>query len=100
MTNFKKFSILFLLLEIIIIFISNIFYFQYVANSSEKIYQVDINRLVKQLEKDPNSTKDLTEFPSVLKVSSYDSSQSYNNHYAVKKINNKLYAIEYRIRDR
>ncbi|MFI3887783.1 sensor histidine kinase [Streptococcus parauberis] len=100
MTNFKKFSILFLLFEIIIIFISNIFYFQYVANSSEKIYQVDINRLVKQLEKDPNSTKDLTEFPSVLKVSSYDSSQSYNNHYAVKKINNKLYAIEYRIRDR
>ena len=69
-----------------------------------RVYRVEAERIVRQLEADPAlradpSSVDLSSYSLIKRVSFFDASELINNDYVVESVEGKLYRIEYVVKD-
>ena len=97
MSKFRRNSIIFLILEIVLIAIFNVIYFVSRPTGDDRPYRVDINRIETKM--NAGETVNADDYKSVIKIVHYDDSYQTNNDYAVINVNGELYSIEYKIED-
>ena len=97
MSKFRRNSIIFLILEIVLIAIFNVVYFVSRPTGDDRPYRVDINRIETAM--NAGETVNTDDYKSVIKIVHYDNSYQTNNDYAVINVNGELYSIEYKIED-
>ena len=97
MSKFRRNSIIFLILEIVLIAIFNVVYFVSRPTGDDRPYRVDINRIETAM--NAGETVNADDYKSVIKIVHYDDSYQTNNDYAVINVNGELYSIEYKIED-
>ena len=95
MSKFRRNSIIFLILEAILIAAFNIFYFVSKPTGEDRQYRVDINRIEMALK--AGETVNADDYKSVIKIVHYDDTYKTNNDYAVINVNGELYSIEYKV---
>ena len=69
-----------------------------------RVYRVEAERVVRQLEADPSlradpSSVDLSQYTLIKRVSIFDASEVINNDYVVESVDGTLYRIEYVVKD-
>lgn len=84
------------------IIIFNIFYFYQSSNNSERLYNVEIKRVARDIQSrnltaEEIDSIDLTEYKTILRVHEFVADEVCNNDYVVEEICGKLYRIEYRV---
>ena len=104
MNRFKKASTLIIIAEIIIIFVLNAIYL-YGIRKSGRYHRVEAERLVRILEEDPAKRAnpesiDLTQFDTLVRVSTFDGTEVCNNEYLVEEVDGSLFRIEYKIKEK
>ena len=97
MSKFRRNSIIFLILETVLIAIFNVVYFVSRPTGDDRPYRVDINRIETKM--NAGETVNADDYKSVIKIVHYDDSYQTNNDYAVINVNGELYSIEYKIED-
>lgn len=102
MSRYKKFVILILIAEILLILLCNVCYIKQHANAADRLYRVEAKRVVTQITEQNMTAKeiaamDLSAYESIVCVSEFDAKEVCNNDYVVEEINGSLYRIEYRV---
>lgn len=95
MSKFRRNSIIVLIAELILIAVFNIVLFTNKVDNNNRQYRVDINRI--QLALDEGKEVNADDYPSIIKIVTYDENYKTNNDYAVITSNGKQYSIEYKI---
>ena len=95
MSKFRRNSIIFLILELILIAVFNVVYFTSKPTNDDRQYRVDINRIQQALE--AGETVNADDYKTVIKIVHYDNNYQTNNDYAVINVNGELYSIDYKI---
>lgn len=97
MNKYRRFVIIFLLLEICLIGICNLFVVQALKSKDENSYRVDVARCVQELETGiPLEQTRLTDYPTLTQVSIFDAQEVCNEEYRVEEVQGKLYRFCYR----
>ncbi|SNU07953.1 Signal transduction histidine kinase [Lachnospiraceae bacterium] len=104
MNRFKKASTLIIIAEIIIILVLNAIYLNGIRKSG-RYHRVEAERLVRILEEDPAKRAnpesiDLTQFDTLVRVSTFDGTEVCNNEYLVEEVDGSLFRIEYKIKEK
>lgn len=104
MNRFRKASTLIIIAEIIIILVLNAIYLNGIRKSG-RYYRVEAERLVRILESDPAKrvnpeSIDLTQFDTLIRVSTFDGTEVCNNEYLVEEVDGSLFRIEYKIKEK
>ena len=94
MSNFRRNSIIVLILQLLFIAVFNIVIFVNQPNDQDRQHRVDINRIQLALSEGKEVNPD--DYETVIKIVHYDSSYQTNNDYAVINVNGQLYSIEYK----
>ena len=95
MSKFRRNSIIVLIAELILTAVFNIVLFVNKADTNNRQYRVDINRI--QLALDEGKEVNADDYPSIIKIVTYDENYKTNNDYAVITSNGKQYSVEYKI---
>ncbi len=97
MNKYRRFVIIFLLLEICLIGICNLFVVQALKSKDENSYRVDVARCVQELETGiPLEQIRLSDYPTLTQVSIFDAQEVCNEEYRVEEVQGKLYRFCYR----
>ena len=96
MSNFRRNSIIVLILQLLFIAVFNIVIFVNQPNDQDRQHRVDINRIQLALSEGKEVNPD--DYETVIKIVHYDSSYQTNNDYAVINVNGQLYSIEYKVK--
>ena len=97
MNKYRRFVIIFLLLEICLIGICNLFVVQALKSKDEYSYRVDVARCVQELETGiPLEQIKLSDYPTLTRVSIFDAQEVCNEEYRVEEVQGKLYRFCYR----
>ncbi len=104
MNRFRKASTLIIIAEIIIILVLNAIYLNGIRKSG-RYHRVEAERLVRILEEDPAKrvnpeSIDLTQFDTLIRVSTFDGTEVCNNEYLVEEVDGSLFRIEYKIKEK
>lgn len=104
MNRFRKASTLIIIAEIIIILVLNAIYLNGIRKSG-RYHRVEAERLVRILEEDPAKRAnpesiDLTQFDTLIRVSTFDGTEVCNNEYLVEEVDGSLFRIEYKIKEK
>lgn len=104
MNRFRKASTLIIIAEIIIILVLNAIYLNGIRKSG-RYHRVEAERLVRILESDPAKrvnpeSIDLTQFDTLIRVSTFDGTEVCNNEYLVEEVDGSLFRIEYKIKEK
>ena len=104
MNRFRKASTLIIIAEIIIILVLNAIYLNGIRKSG-RYHRVEAERLVRILEEDPAKrvnpeSIDLTQFDTLIRVSTFDGTEVCNNEYIVEEVDGSLFRIEYKIKEK
>ncbi|MBR3645719.1 MAG: HAMP domain-containing histidine kinase [Lachnospiraceae bacterium] len=96
MNRYKRFAAAFIMAEILIILISNAYFLKFKNTGYERIYKVDINRIVSQM-KTGKDIRDinLDEYKYVVSVEKFEPQKNVKYDYTVEEINGVLYRFEY-----
>ncbi|MBQ8597171.1 MAG: HAMP domain-containing histidine kinase [Lachnospiraceae bacterium] len=123
MSKYKNFAFLIIFLEVLLLLLCNGFYFLENRDSAGRLYRVEANRVVLQLQEqlEDGSVEwgntenqsmidsgfgefkmseilaaiDLSEYESIVRVSEFHAEEVCNNDYIVEEIGGRLYRIEY-----
>ncbi len=96
MNKFRRYAVMFLVLELGIILLGNTYLvFQNNNGVKDKLYKVEASRLILELNKMELSAVDMKKYPHLIRVGEYDSQEICNHEYQVEEVNGKLYRIEY-----
>lgn len=96
MNNYKKFSILFLIFELMLVVVANIYIIRYNENRLDKQYKVEIHRIVNEVNSGQElSSIDMDEYKSILSVEKYNPEEKVKNEYLIEEIDGKLYRFGY-----
>ena len=100
MNKFKIFVILTVIAEILLIVSVNGLYLYQNNNSDGRIYLVEAERLIKEIEAQKAETSEieamnLNKYETILKIREFFPGESCTNDYLVEEIDGKLYRIEY-----
>jgi signal transduction histidine kinase len=101
MSSYKRVVLILIIIEALIILIFNLIFGE-TASSENRYYRVDAERVVRELEADPElrrspESMDLAAYSSILRVSRFDADEVCNNDYVVEKVEGTEYRIEYRV---
>jgi len=97
LNKYRRFVIIFLLLEICLIGICNLFVVQALKSKDEYSYRVDVARCVQELETGiPLEQIKLSDYPTLTRVSIFDAQEVCNEEYRVEEVQGKLYRFCYR----
>ena len=96
LNRYKRFAAAFIMAEILIILISNAYFLKFKNTGYERIYKVDINRIVSQM-KTGKDIRDinLDEYKYVVSVEKFEPQKNVKYDYTVEEINGVLYRFEY-----
>ena len=95
MKKYNIFVSFIVILEILVILITN---FVYVNNSKKNIerkYRVESKRIAEEIESDGAQNLDISKYDSILNVSVFDENEYCKNDYLIESVNGILYRIEY-----
>lgn len=96
MNNYRKFSILFLIFELVLVVVANIYIIRYNENRLDKQYKVEIHRIVNEVNSGQElSSIDMDEYKSILSVEKYNPEEKVKNEYLIEEIDGKLYRFGY-----
>ena len=96
MNNYKKFSILFLIFELMLVVVANIYIVRYNENSLDKQYKVEVQRIINEVNAGQElSSIDMDEYKSILSVEKYNPEEKVKNEYLIEEIDGKLYRFGY-----
>lgn len=96
MNNYKKFSILFLIFELMLVVVANIYIVRYNENSLDKQYKVEVQRIINEVNAGQElGSIDIDEYKSIISVKKYNPEEKVQNEYLVKEIDGQLYRFEY-----
>ena len=95
MSKFRRIAAFVIFVEIVMITLCNIVFTVKSADDSGRIYRVEAQRVVKELQNASLQELDLSEYETIVAVREFQEGEACNNHYVVEKINGKLYRIEY-----
>ena len=103
MSRFKRIAIIILILELVMIVAADVIFISS-TRTGGRVYRVEAERIVRQLEADPAlradpSSVDLSSYSLIKRVSFFDASELINNDYVVESVEGKLYRIEYVVKD-
>lgn len=100
MSKFRKTAAFIIVIEIVLIILSNLFYVSEAFGESGRLYRVQIRRLVRELQntsvQDADlQAVDLSDYETIVAVKEFDANEACNHDYVVEQINGRLYRIEY-----
>ncbi len=100
MNKYKKFICFIVIIETILVLICNGLYIYLNDSHIEKLYRVEANRVVKDIEekiqtKNDMTSIDLSKYKTIVAVKEFKTHEVCNNDYVVEEIGNQLYRIEY-----
>lgn len=96
MSKFRKFSAAFVIAEILVLILFNIFLFRQPKESAGKEYRVDISRIATRIENgEPLSDIDTDDYKNITAVHIFDGYEYYKNPYEVHRIDDEFYSFEY-----
>lgn len=96
MSKYRKFAVCFIVLQIVLFIVINIWGNKAASKKQGKQYKVDISRIVTRIENGEDyATMNLDEYENILAVSPFDDSVKYKNEYEIRRINDVLYCFEY-----
>lgn len=102
MSKYRRFAFTFLIAEIIIAVIANIYAVKKLGINAENYYKVDVNRICKQLETGKTIEQiDLDNYETVVALHPFipEEEGRYRNQYVVKEIGGELICFEYSEQD-
>lgn len=90
------------IVEIILTLICNGLYIFENSEGAGRLYRVEANRMVSEIQKQDFAegdldAMDLSEYETIVRVSEFRAEEICNNDYMIEEINGKLYRIEYRV---
>ena len=97
---FKIFALLIIVVEMLLVVLVNIMYFQHNGGNDGKEYLVEASRLMKEIEEQkPESSEieamSLNQYDSIVGIRAFTPGETCDNDYLVEEIDGKLYRIEY-----
>lgn len=96
MSKFRRFAIVFIILELIIALWGNKYVTENIKETASGEYKVDISRISARIEAGESPENiDLDEYKTIVRVVEFDSDKQCRYEYAVKEINGVLYQFEY-----
>lgn len=97
MNKIRKIAVFFLLLEVIIVALVNVYTNQVYEERNAKEYKVEISRIKSQIE-GGKSYQDIkpNQYSRIVKVSIFRPEEICTNYYTVEKIGDELYRFEYK----
>lgn len=96
MNNYKKFSILFLIFELMLVVVANIYIVRYNENSLDKQYKVEVQRIINEVNAGQElGSIDIDEYKSIISVKKYNPEEKVKNEYLIEEIDGKLYRFGY-----
>ncbi len=103
MNRFRKASYLIVFAEILIIIVLNVIYITGIRKAG-RFYRVEAERIVRIIKSDPQKREkpesiDLSQFDTIIRVSTFDVSEICNNDYVVEEVDGKIFRIEYKTKD-
>ncbi len=101
MNRYKRFAYMIVILEVLLLLVSNGLYLYQHKDNIGRLHRVETNRIALELrESDMEATDitklDLSEYKTIVGVSEFHAEEVCNNDYIVEEINGRLYRIEYR----
>lgn len=96
MSKFRRFAIGFILVEMLIFIIINLYTAMENKDRKIKQYNVDISRICSRMENGESILDiNISEYNSIVAVDLFDINANYNQKYVVKSINEDLYCFQY-----
>ncbi len=105
MSKYKKFCVIVITIELIMMLFFNIGYLYENRNVADRFYRVEANRVTKELENIElnsqisnemiNKYIDFSKYKTIIGVSLFNANEYCNNDYIVENVNDRLYRIEY-----
>lgn len=95
MSKFRKIAAFVIVIEIVIIVLCNIVYAVKSSDYSGRLYRVEAQRVVKEMQNISLQELDLSNYETIVTVREFQADEVCNNDYVVEQIKGKLYRIEY-----
>lgn len=95
MNRYKRFALLMLGIELMVILICNVAYISKGKADSGRIYRVEAARVAFELETKSISEIDLSKYSTIISIREFHPDEICNNDYVVERVEGKLYRIEY-----
>lgn len=100
MSKFKKFMLLIVIAEIVLILSANILYFHQNNDRDGRLYLVEARRLIKEIEErkpEPSEIEDMRfdQYQTIVGIREFVAGEACEHDYLVEEIAGKLYRIEY-----
>lgn len=95
MSRYKRFATTIIIIEILVIFVCNLFFLRNQASDNGRLYRVESARVVRELEEKDVTVIDLSKYSTIVAVSEFVADETCHNDYLVEQIGDKLYRIEY-----
>lgn len=95
MSKFRRITAFIIFTEIVMIILCNIVFAVKSSDDSGRLYRVEAQRVVKELQNTSLHELDLSEYKTIVAVSEFQVDEFCNNDYVVEEIGSKLYRIEY-----
>ena len=100
MSKFKKFALWIVIVEILLIFLTNRRYFYQNNDSNGKLYLVEARRVIKEIEEQKLEASEieamsLNQYETIAGIREFASGEACDHDYLVEEIAGKLYRIEY-----
>ena len=100
MSKFKKFALGIVIVEILLIFLTNRRYFYQNNDSNGKLYLVEARRVIKEIEEQKLEASEieamnLNQYETIAGIREFAAGEACDHDYLVEEIAGKLYRIEY-----
>ena len=95
MKKYNIFVSFIVILEILLILITNFVYINNSKNNIERKYRVESKRIAEEIESNGAQNLDISKYDSILNVSVFEENEYCKNDYLIESVNGILYRIEY-----
>lgn len=96
MSNYRRFAIVFIFIELLILGCANIFMQGLFPKAQDKYYKVEISRILSRMEQGEKiESIDLKDYEHIISVTEFDPKVIYKGEYVLRETEGTLYAFEY-----
>ncbi len=95
MSKYRRFAVTIIVIEIIIVVLSNLCYHQYMHKTKDRLYRVEAARIAEELTRSDISDIDLSKYKSIMDVKEYSSAVMCDYDYVLEDVDGVLYQISY-----
>ncbi|MBQ7775762.1 MAG: HAMP domain-containing histidine kinase [Lachnospiraceae bacterium] len=95
MSRYKSFVCFIVIVEMLILLISNGLYIFQNSGNGGRLYRVEARRVAEELQEKSPEKIDLSQYECIIGISEFAPEESCNNDYVIEAVEDKLYRIEY-----